>query len=88
MSEELDLMYSSFLKNKVPQNWIDVAYPSLKPLGSWFEDLILRVEFMRNWLFQGHPKAFWLSGFFFPHGFMTGALQTYARKHSKAIDII
>jgi len=43
---------------------------------------------MRNWLMQGHPKAFWLSGFFFPHGFMTGALQTYARKTNKAIDLI
>lgn len=74
MSEELDLMYGSFLKNKVPQNWVDCAYPSLKPLSSWFEDLIQRVDFMRNWLMQGHPKAFWLSGFFFPHGFMTGAL--------------
>jgi len=50
MSEELDLMYGCFLKNQVPKNWVDFAYPSLKPLGSWFDDLILRVEFMKNWL--------------------------------------
>ena len=37
---------------------------------------------------KGHPKAFWLSGFFFPHGFMTGILQAFARKHKKAIDFL
>ena len=41
---------------------------------------------MRNWLKTGHPPCYWLSGFFFPHGFMTGALQTFARKHNQAID--
>lgn len=88
MSPELDEMYSSFLKNQVPPNWMNVSYLSLKPLGSWVEDLIARVDFMRNWLEKGHPDCFWLSGFFFPHGFMTGALQTFARKHGQAIDLI
>lgn len=88
MSPELDLMYSSLLKNLVPPNWAEVAYPSLKPLSSWIKDLNQRVEFMRNWLKHGHPKCYWLSGFFFPHGFMTGTLQAFARKHMKAIDLL
>lgn len=88
MSEELDKMYSAFLKNQVPPNWVVVAYPSLKPLSSWVVDLIERVEFMRKWLMDGHPSCFWLPGFFFPHGFMTGTLQTHARKHKVAIDLL
>lgn len=88
MSADLDQMYNSFLKNQVPANWLRVAYASLKPLASWFRDLHKRVEFMRKWMTKGHPTAFWLSGFFFPHGFMTGILQTYARKHRKAIDFL
>lgn len=88
MSQELDDMYYSFLINEVPPNWKAVAYPSLKPLSSWIKDLYQRVEFMRNWLVNGHPATYWLSGFFFPHGFMTGILQTFARKHSKAIDLL
>lgn len=88
MSPELDLMYGALLKNQVPPNWQEVAYPSLKPLASWIKDLNLRVDFMRNWLRYGHPISYWLSGFFFPHGFMTGTLQTYARKHIKAIDTL
>ena len=46
MSEELDSMYSSFQNGRVPKNWEKVAYPSLKPLTSWFKDLIDRVAFM------------------------------------------
>ena len=43
---------------------------------------------MRTWMKKGHPRAYWLSGFFFPHGFVTGVLQAYARKHQKAIDFL
>ena len=88
MSQELDEMYSAFLKNQVPPNWVAVAYPSLKPLASWILDLLRRVEFMRVWCQEGHPKCFWLPGFFFPHGFMTGTLQTFARKHKVAVDLL
>ena len=43
---------------------------------------------MQTWLKKGHPNAYWLSGFFFPQGFVTGVLQAYARKHLKAIDFL
>ena len=43
---------------------------------------------MRSWLTQGVPKCFWLPGFFFPQGLMTGVLQMHARKHSVAIDTL
>jgi len=88
MSEELDHMYGAFLKSRIPPNWEAVAYPSLKPLAGWITDLVKRVEFMRTWCQEGHPKCFWLPGFFFPHGFMTGTLQTYARKHKVAVDLL
>jgi dynein heavy chain len=53
MSSELDSMYLSILNAQVPANWERVAYPSLKPLMSWFRDLLERVEFMELWLTQG-----------------------------------
>ena len=40
MSLELEKMFYSFINKKVPENWENVAYPSLKPLGTWFEDFI------------------------------------------------
>eukprot|EP01138_Halocafeteria_seosinensis_P006356 gb/GECG01006497.1/.p1 GENE.gb/GECG01006497.1/~~gb/GECG01006497.1/.p1 ORF type:complete len:3153 (+),score=416.35 gb/GECG01006497.1/:1-9459(+) len=86
MSEELDHMFSALLNNRVPDNWKDVAYPSLKPLASWVKDLCARVKFLRTWLKYGKPRSFWMSGFFFPQGFMTGTLQNHARKYSIPID--
>lgn len=88
LSEELDKMYTALLNNTIPGNWDAVAYPSLKPLASWVKDLHQRIAFMRSWLTGGQPKAFWLSGFFFPQGFMTGALQNHARKYAIAIDTL
>lgn len=86
MSSDLDSMYGSMQNGQVPQNWVKVAYPSLKPLSSWFKDLCDRVTVVDNWLMNGNPNSFWLSGFFFPQGFMTGCLQTHARHYKIAID--
>lgn len=44
MSTELDGMLNSFLINVVPPNWISLAFLSLKPMGSWFEDLNYRIK--------------------------------------------
>jgi len=86
MSETLDKMYLKMQNNQVPDNWTKVAYPSLKPLSSWFKDLIERVQFMDDWLKGGNPQSYWLPGMFFPQGFMTGVLQTHARQYRIAID--
>lgn len=66
MTESLDVTYLSLQNNTVPPNFAKVGYPSLKPLASWFIDLIRRVTDMRSWLIDGIPKSFWISGMFFP----------------------
>ena len=86
MSMELDAMYGSFLNSVVPNNWTKYSYPSLKPLQSWYKDLLLRIQFIRGWLQDGMLPCYWLSGFFFPQGFITGTLQTYSRKYFLEID--
>ncbi|XP_004691642.1 PREDICTED: dynein heavy chain 6, axonemal [Condylura cristata] len=86
MSEEMEKVYHSFLNNQVPSLWSNAAYPSLKPLASWVKDLILRTAFVDLWLKRGQPKSFWISGFFFPQGFLTGTLQNHARKYNLPID--
>ncbi len=44
MTEQLEEIYKSFLNNKVPQTWTRQAYLSIKMLGSWLDDLIIRLE--------------------------------------------
>jgi dynein heavy chain, axonemal len=41
---------------------------------------------MSRWVKEGTPRSFWLPGFFFPQGFLTGCLQTFARKYALPID--
>jgi dynein heavy chain len=80
-------MFYSLLNNLVPKNWQKVAYPSLKPLASWIVDLKERMFFMSEWLKNGNPNTFWMSGLFFPQGFLTGVLQSHARRPGEEIPI-
>jgi dynein heavy chain len=81
MSDALAEMYTAFINGKVPAVWANAAYPSMKPLVSWFADLLARVDFIKTWATKGEPSIFWIGGFFFPQSFMTGILQNYSRKH-------
>jgi dynein heavy chain len=88
MSKELEKVGSSLFNNQVPDMWADVAYPSMMPLNQWVQDLTLRLKFIDRWIKNGIPQVFWISGFFFPQGFLTGTLQNYARKYKCPIDEI
>lgn len=65
MSFELERLAFSLFDNIVPEMWANVSYPSLKPLGSYINDLIKRLSFMGDWVEKGAPPTFWISGFFF-----------------------
>ena len=76
------------LNNQVPELWARASYPSLKPLSSYVRDFHERMAFMHLWLHDGMPKCYPLPSFFFPQGFMTGMLQTHARKYAIPIDTL
>ncbi|KAG6929423.1 dynein axonemal heavy chain 14, partial [Chelydra serpentina] len=124
----LEELYHSVLNSKVPEFWQLYSYMSNKSLGSWIDDLILRVNFFAAWAnqaitciqlrynslmmlqkeaktsgisfssptddranistnsIQGNPSRFWLSGFFFPQGFLTAVLQNYARQNGISVN--
>lgn len=88
MSAELESISISIGMNQVPAYWASRAYPSLKPLSAWVDDLLLRLKFIQDWIDYGVPNVFWISGFYFPQAFLTGSLQNFARKYKMPIDIV
>jgi len=88
LSLELEEVCTSLHSNSVPDAWHKRAYPSLKPLASWVQDFLQRLQFMRDWIDDGAPAVFWISGFYFTQSFLTGAKQNFARKYVIAIDTI
>jgi hypothetical protein len=72
---------------QVPEMWQGKAYPSLKPLSSWVQDLLERCKFINAWIDSGAPAIFWISGFFFPQVIGMLICKITQNFHAKILDV-
>eukprot|EP00003_Mantamonas_plastica_P006669 TRINITY_DN1548_c0_g2_i8.p1 TRINITY_DN1548_c0_g2~~TRINITY_DN1548_c0_g2_i8.p1 ORF type:complete len:4445 (-),score=1771.15 TRINITY_DN1548_c0_g2_i8:52-13386(-) len=87
MSDAMERLMLSIFNQQVPESWANVAYPSVKSLGSWISDLGVRVAYLDEWSSTLElPVVTNLSLLFSPQSFLTSCLQTAARKHEWQLD--
>jgi len=88
MSQLLETASKSLLDGKIPAMWMSKSYVSNKPVNSYIVDLKSRINMLNDWIANGQPMTYWLSGFFFTHSYTTGVMQNFARKHKIPIDLL
>jgi len=87
MSDAMEALLSSLKLGRVPSNWASNAFDSLKPLGPWFADLLLRITQLVEWTAEFKtPCSVWISGLFNPMAYITAILQTTARRNMQSLD--
>ncbi|KAG8188595.1 hypothetical protein JTE90_005951 [Oedothorax gibbosus] len=85
LTEELDRLSKTIRNMDVPEEWLKI-YPSMKSLGSWIQDLGLRVCQFTDWISSGNmPVKIWLPGFISPTSMLYAALQEYAKNNDITI---
>lgn len=75
--EALDALFNA----RIPDSWLKNSWEALT-LGNWFTGLLQRYDQLNKWLNLGRPKAYWMTGFFNPNGFLTAMKQEVNRKHA------
>jgi len=76
----IDALNALFMA-RIPQQWLAKSWESLT-LGNWFTGLLQRYDQLNKWINLGRPKAYWMTGFFNPQGFLTAMKQEVNRKHA------
>ncbi|GFR42148.1 hypothetical protein Agub_g3000 [Astrephomene gubernaculifera] len=75
--EALDALFNA----RIPSSWLSKSWEA-STLGNWFTGLLQRYDQLNKWLNLGRPKAYWMTGFFNPQGFLTAMKQEVNRKHA------
>jgi len=94
MSEPMEHLAEALSLGEVPgrnpfhkQSWEKLAWWSCKSLLPWFDDLLRRVDQLREWAeAMAMPKSLWLPGLFNPTAFLTAVKQVTARKQKLPLD--
>jgi dynein heavy chain len=81
LTPDLQDALEALFNARIPSTWLAKSWEA-GTLGNWFNGLVSRYDQLFKWLNTGRPKAYWLTGFFNPQGFLTAMKQEVNRKHA------
>ena len=94
MSAPMEDLAEALSLNQVPgrnpfhqASWEKLAWPSMKGLQGWYDNVIMRCDALRVWQETlKTPFSLWMPGLFNPTAFLTAIKQVTARAKSKPLD--
>lgn len=88
MSDSMEAVQESLFLDRVPKSWEKLAFPSMRPLGSWLTNLEARLQQLEEWTQNPAdiPRVTWLSGMINPQSFLTAIMQVTAQKNQWELD--
>jgi len=83
----MEALMGSLFKESVPVTREKYAWPTLRRLGAWVQNLVMRAGRLNDWVQDLQlPKVTWLPGLFNPQSFLTAVQQTTARRQDWPLD--
>ena len=82
MSEKVLQLKESFINNKIPEFWKSHSFISSLSLTEFLINLNKRIEYIKNWASNDHPKCFDLRYLFSPSGLLLAYKLRMLRKLS------
>jgi len=88
MSDVMEQLMLNLCNDEVPSTWATLAWPSMRPLGSWTLDLTARLEQLQTWVDtpNENPACTWISGLMNPQSFLTAIMQQSAQRNRQELD--
>jgi len=88
MTERMEELQQSLFFERVPSTWSNLAYPSLRALPSWIQNLIDRAGQLQEWTDNptSIPAVVNVAYLFNPMSFLTAVMQVAASKNNLELD--
>lgn len=88
MSVRMEELQDNLFFGRVPGKWAELAFPSLRTLPNWMDNLLLRAQQLTTWTEESTniPIVVILSYMFNPQSFLTAIMQVTAQKNKLELD--
>lgn len=88
LSESLEELIWSLAVERVPEAWLQLSWPSERPLGSWVDNLVERTDHLEEFrqATDQLPRVVRLNGLFCPEALLSSIIQVCSQEKKVALN--